>query len=222
MLSVQKFSWSVSHGSLQKQKRKIETVTANFSAIQLLNDPQTFAEKLFDILNRYDKRFSLDHKILIMQLLSRVMGAHKLCVLGFYTYIMKYLTYHQLRIPAILVALAQSVHELTPPGCIDTYSEESSPRICSPWSRRRGHCSRSELCSGDLPEAAVVHGRRSSWRSCGVPKEQRQVRHRGRSRPPTAFPRSEPGTAEEAGKGTQDLFETFTLTNRLCRARKLV
>ena len=53
-----------------------------------------------------------------MQLLSRVMGSHKLCVLGFYTYIVKYLTYHQLRIPSILVALAQSVHEYTPPDAL--------------------------------------------------------------------------------------------------------
>lgn len=53
-----------------------------------------------------------------MQLLSRVMGAHKLCVLGFYTYIMKYLAYHQLRIPSILVALAQSTHDLTPPDAL--------------------------------------------------------------------------------------------------------
>ncbi|KAL4249562.1 Protein SDA1 [Abortiporus biennis] len=98
-----------------KQKKRAEMVTANFSAIQLLNDPQAFAEKLYDNLNKHDKRYSLDHKILIMQLLSRVMGVHKLCVLSFYTYIMKYLTYHQLRIPAILVALAQSVHEITPP-----------------------------------------------------------------------------------------------------------
>ena len=70
------------------------------------------------MLNKYDKRFSLDHKILLMQLLSRVMGGHKLCVLGFYTYIMKYLAHHQLRIPAILVALAQSVHEYTPPDAL--------------------------------------------------------------------------------------------------------
>jgi protein SDA1 len=53
-----------------------------------------------------------------MQLLSRVMGAHKLCVLSFYTYIVKYLTYHQLRVPSILVALAQSVHDLTPPDAL--------------------------------------------------------------------------------------------------------
>ncbi|KAH7927697.1 protein required for actin cytoskeleton organization and cell cycle progression [Leucogyrophana mollusca] len=102
----------------KKHSHKNEPSTPNFPALQILNDPQTFAEKLYDILNRYDKRFSLDHKILVMQLLSRVMGAHKLCVLGFYTYIMKYLTYHQLRVPAILVALAQSAHDLTPPDVL--------------------------------------------------------------------------------------------------------
>ncbi|TCD67655.1 Severe Depolymerization of Actin [Steccherinum ochraceum] len=101
-----------------KRKRKNEITSANFPALQLLNDPQTFSEKLYDMLNKYDKRYSLDHKILIMQLLSRVMGAHKLHVLSFYTYIMKYLTYHQLRIPAILVALAQSVHDFTPPDAL--------------------------------------------------------------------------------------------------------
>ncbi|KAJ6500345.1 SDA1-domain-containing protein [Mycena sanguinolenta] len=102
----------------KKKKYTKTAVTPNFSGLQLLNDPQTFGEKLYDILNRYDKRFSLDHKILLMQLLSRVMGSHKLCVLGFYTYIVKYLTHRQLRVPAILVALAQSVHDLTPPDAV--------------------------------------------------------------------------------------------------------
>lgn len=53
-----------------------------------------------------------------MQLLSRVVGAHKLCVLAFYPYITKYLNYHQLRVTSILVCLAQSVHDLTPPDVL--------------------------------------------------------------------------------------------------------
>ncbi|GJJ07757.1 hypothetical protein Clacol_001962 [Clathrus columnatus] len=100
------------------QEKNAESATPNLPALQLLNDPQTFGEKLYDNLSRYDKRYSLDHKILLMQLLSRVMGAHQLCILGFYNYIIKYLTYHQLRIPAILVSLAQSVHSLTPPDAL--------------------------------------------------------------------------------------------------------
>lgn len=105
---------------------------ANFPALELLNDPQTFAEKIYDILNRYDKRFSLDHKILLMQILSRVMGSHKLCVLGFYTFIVKYLTHRQLRVPSILVALAQSVHELTPPDVLTPVIQKLAQEFVHP------------------------------------------------------------------------------------------
>jgi protein SDA1 len=83
-----------------------------------LHDPQTFGERLYDLLQKYDARFSLDHKILIMQLLSRVISLHQLTILGFYTYILKYLTHHQLRAPAILALLAQSTHALTPPDAL--------------------------------------------------------------------------------------------------------
>ena len=74
---------------------------------------------MYDNLSRYEKKLSLDHKIIIMQLLSRIMGSHKLCILGFYTYVVKYIAYHQLHIPSILAALAQSVHELTPPDALE-------------------------------------------------------------------------------------------------------
>jgi protein SDA1 len=78
---------------LTQQKRSKKQaglgVQPNFPALELLHDPQTFGEKLYDNLHKHDKIFSLDHKILIMQLLSRVMGAHKLCILGFYSYIIK-------------------------------------------------------------------------------------------------------------------------------------
>jgi protein SDA1 len=83
-----------------------------------LHDPQSLGEKLYDLLQKYDARFSLDHKILIMQLLARVTALHQLTILGFYTYVLKYLTHHQLRAPAILAVLAQSVHALTPPDAL--------------------------------------------------------------------------------------------------------
>ena len=53
-----------------------------------------------------------------MQLLARVTASHRLTILGFYTYVLKYLTHHQLRAPAILAVLAQSAHALTPPDAL--------------------------------------------------------------------------------------------------------
>ncbi len=53
-----------------------------------------------------------------MQLLARVTASHRLTILGFYTYVLKYLTHHQLRAPAVLAVLAQSAHALTPPDAL--------------------------------------------------------------------------------------------------------
>ena len=101
--------------SEQKKKAKgADQGSANFAALHLLQDPQTFAERLFDLLSRFDKKYTLDHKILLMQVMCRAMGTHRLTVLPFYTYLLKYLTASQLRIPTILAALASSVHSLTP------------------------------------------------------------------------------------------------------------
>ncbi|CAO1616107.1 unnamed protein product [Sympodiomycopsis kandeliae] len=97
---------------------KAEEASGNFAAVYLLNDPQSFGEKIFENLSRGDKRHPIEVKIRLMQLLSRVMGVHKLCVLSFYSYIVKYLAPHQVHVTLILVSLAQSVHEQTPPDVL--------------------------------------------------------------------------------------------------------
>ncbi|KAE8220219.1 hypothetical protein CF319_g6221 [Tilletia indica] len=100
--------------------------SGNLAALHLLHDPQSFGERLFKELVRGDRggkntnggHHPIEMKIRIMQLLSRVMSTHKLCVLGFYGYIVKYLTPHQQFITLILVSLAQSVHTQTPPSVL--------------------------------------------------------------------------------------------------------
>ncbi|WFD35257.1 Severe Depolymerization of Actin [Malassezia cuniculi] len=88
--------------------------TSNMAALHLLHDPQSFAERLFDNLSRGDKHHSLEIKVRLMQLISRVIGTHRLCVLPLYSYMARYLAPHQLHITLILVSLAQSVHDQTP------------------------------------------------------------------------------------------------------------
>lgn len=92
--------------------------TLDNSALNLLHDPQSFAEKLYDLLVKNDKKFLLEHKVLIMQLFGRVTGLHRLFVLPFYSYVIKYLAHHQLQVTTILVSLANSVHELVPPDVL--------------------------------------------------------------------------------------------------------
>ncbi|GAA5994288.1 SDA1 family protein [Rhodotorula paludigena] len=92
---------------------------ANFSALQQLDDAYSFGERLYDQLVKYDKHFTLEHKVLMMQLLGRVCGTFKLTIPAFYSYVLRYLTHHQLQITQILVALAQSVHDQIPAGSHD-------------------------------------------------------------------------------------------------------
>ncbi|GAA6057430.1 hypothetical protein JCM3770_002460 [Rhodotorula araucariae] len=88
----------------------------NFSALQQLDDAYSFGERLYEQLVKYDKAYTLEHKVLMMQLLGRVCGAFKLTIPAFYSYVLRYLTHHQLQITQILVALAQSVHDQIPAG----------------------------------------------------------------------------------------------------------
>ncbi|KPV77583.1 uncharacterized protein RHOBADRAFT_47992 [Rhodotorula graminis WP1] len=97
----------------QKEQDKKEPAS-NFSALQQLDDAYSFGERLYEQLVRYDKAYTLDHKVLMMQLLGRVCGAFKLTIPAFYSYVLRYLTHHQLQITQILVALAQSVHDQIP------------------------------------------------------------------------------------------------------------
>ncbi|SCU90140.1 LAMI_0E00782g1_1 [Lachancea mirantina] len=92
----------------------------NFSAIHLLRDPQGFAEKLFakHLSSKNSARFNLDQKIALLQLLSRLIGTHKLIVLGVYTFFLKYLTPKQRDVTKIMAAAAQASHELVPPETI--------------------------------------------------------------------------------------------------------
>ncbi len=90
----------------------------NAAALDLLNDPQGFSERLFEMLRVGDKRMQIELKVRIMQLLSRVMSLNKSVVLGFYSFIVKYLAPHQLHVTLILVSLAQSVHAQTPPDVL--------------------------------------------------------------------------------------------------------
>ncbi|GAA5883834.1 hypothetical protein JCM16303_007403 [Sporobolomyces ruberrimus] len=97
----------------QKEQNQKEP-QVNFSAIELLQNPEGFGEQLYAQLVGGDRAYTLEHKVLMMQLFGRVSTTHKLTVLPFYSYILKYLTHHQLQITQILVALAQSVHDRTP------------------------------------------------------------------------------------------------------------
>ncbi|TPX60670.1 hypothetical protein PhCBS80983_g01585 [Powellomyces hirtus] len=104
----------------RKERSRARAEIFNFSALHLLNDPQGFAEKLFSRLKHTTSTnsFRFEVRLQMMNLVSRLIGVHKLILLGFYEYLISFLKPHQREVTAILAYAAQSSHELVPPDAL--------------------------------------------------------------------------------------------------------
>lgn len=104
----------------RKEKKKGQPHPLNFSALHLLHDPQGFAETLFSKhLQNTKSKLNLEQKLDVLQLVSRLIGLHKLTVISFYSYFFKYLTPRQPSVTSFLASLAQSTHNLVPPDILE-------------------------------------------------------------------------------------------------------
>ncbi|KAI9754810.1 MAG: hypothetical protein M4579_004535 [Chaenotheca gracillima] len=104
----------------KKERKKNQAHPLNFSALHLLHDPQGFAETLFSKhLQNGRSRLNLEQKLLVLQLVTRLVGLHKLTILSLYSYFIKYLTPRQPSVTSFLVSLAQSTHNLIPPDVLE-------------------------------------------------------------------------------------------------------
>jgi protein SDA1 len=81
-----------------------------FSAIDMLHDPQSFAEKLFKQLEKISGDFAV--KLLHIRLISRVIGVHKLVLYNFYPYLQRFISPNQQDVTLILQAGAHATHDL--------------------------------------------------------------------------------------------------------------
>lgn len=103
---------------LAKHKKKKKPEVFNFSAIHLIHDPQDFAEKLLKQLEGSKERFEV--KIMLMELISRLVGIHELFLFNFYPFLQRFLQPHQREVTKILLCAAQSSHQLVPPDIIES------------------------------------------------------------------------------------------------------
>ncbi|XP_053317627.1 protein SDA1 homolog [Spea bombifrons] len=98
---------------LRKHKKKRKPEIFNFSAIHLVHDPQDFAEKLLKQLETSKERFEV--KMMLMDLISRLVGIHELFLFNFYPFLQRFLQPHQREVTKILLFAAQATHQLVPP-----------------------------------------------------------------------------------------------------------
>lgn len=64
--------------NIQKNKKQKSVLQPTFSALHLVNDPQSFAEQLFKKLEHSKERFEV--KLMLMSLISRLVGVHQVSV----------------------------------------------------------------------------------------------------------------------------------------------
>lgn len=66
---------------MQKKKKSRSVLQPTFSALHLVNDPQSFAEQLFKKLECSKERFEV--KLMLMSLISRLVGLHQVSVIQY-------------------------------------------------------------------------------------------------------------------------------------------
>lgn len=104
----------------KNEKKKKQPHALNFSALHLLNDPQGFAEKLFSKhLQNSKSKLNLEQKLVVLQLVSRLVGLHQLTIISLYSYFIKYLTPRQPSVTSFLASLAQATHKFVPPDALE-------------------------------------------------------------------------------------------------------
>ncbi|RDD43610.1 Protein SDA1-like protein [Trichoplax sp. H2] len=103
--------------ALKKHKKKRSAKSSSFSALYLINDPQAFAEKLYKELEKAGDKFEI--RIMIADLISRLVGLHQLFLFNFYPYLQRYLQPHQQEVTKFLTFVARSSHDLIPPETLE-------------------------------------------------------------------------------------------------------
>ncbi|ORY56169.1 SDA1-domain-containing protein [Pseudomassariella vexata] len=156
----------------RQERKKNAPHPLNFSALHLLHDPQGFAENLFQkhLLNSKAK-LTLETRLLILQLVTRLVGLHKLTVIALYPWFTKYLTPRQESVTSFMASLAQATHNLVPPDVLEPLivkianefvSEASAPEVAAAGLNAiRETCARQPLAMTDTLLQDLVQYRKS-------------------------------------------------------------
>eukprot|EP00906_Rhabdomonas_costata_P023351 RCo033609 len=84
-----------------------------FPAVEVINDPQGFAEKLLGVLQKSHQSFDL--RLLVMRVMARLISTHQLQVLSFYPYLERHMEPFHREVASIMEVAVESVHDMIPP-----------------------------------------------------------------------------------------------------------
>ena len=98
----------------KEERNKKSKSVSDFLPIDQINDPLSFAVKLFHIFNSFQSG-NFQHKLIVLRLLGRVLGRHKLLLNNFYNSMLPLMKNDQKDLPLVLAAIIESVHDQIPP-----------------------------------------------------------------------------------------------------------
>ncbi|KAI0906445.1 SDA1-domain-containing protein [Ustulina deusta] len=156
----------------RQERKKNANQQLNFSALHLLLDPQGFSESLFEKhLQNKKSRLPLETKLDILQLVTRLVGLHKLTIIPLYSYFTSHLTPRQQSVTSFMASLAQATHSLVPPETIEVLlqkianefvSEGSNVEVCAAGINAiREICARQPLAMNETLLQDLVEYRKS-------------------------------------------------------------
>ncbi|KER24033.1 LOW QUALITY PROTEIN: hypothetical protein T265_14503 [Opisthorchis viverrini] len=208
---------SIEHiNKTEARKAAKGTNLAHFAAINLLHDPQAFAERLFRKLEHCSDRFEI--RLLLLDLVTRLIGLHKLLVLNLYPFIQRFLRPHQREVTRLLLFTAQASHDEVPPDVMepvlrtiaDNFVTEraSSEAIAVGLNAVREICARCPYgISQDLLSDLVQY---RTYKNKNVVASARSLIRLYREINPSALPRKERGRPTEAQMETMIEGQTFS------------
>eukprot|EP00970_Alexandrium_tamarense_P008423 scaffold1596_cov176-Alexandrium_tamarense.AAC.2 len=125
-----------SHILAYREDRGVETSKKLFPAIELLNDPQGLAETLLKrVKSSGSSTYKFEVKMLMLNMVTRVVGNHELMLLPLYPLLQRYMGGHQRDVTAILAYSVQSCHSYVPPeeiyGILKTIAHNFITERCS-------------------------------------------------------------------------------------------
>ncbi|XP_050711653.1 protein SDA1 homolog [Eriocheir sinensis] len=97
----------------KSHKDKKTKASYDFSALHLVHDPQSVAERLYRRLEKMNERFEV--KLMTMNFISRLIGVHQLYLPNFYPLVTRFLFPHQREVTKVMVFAAQAAHPQVPP-----------------------------------------------------------------------------------------------------------
>ena len=97
----------------EERNKKVKYIS-NFLPIDQLNDPLTFAEKLFHLLNSFQSG-NFNHKLILLRLLGRILGRHKLIINNFFNSMIPIIKSEQKDLNIILASIIEATHDQIPP-----------------------------------------------------------------------------------------------------------